>query len=183
MDNGFIWLVPLKTRRFDPNGEGITIPIHPELREVLTRQKQIQKPESAFVVGELLAKKSLSALDHGANRLLAKLLGESGTHFTMHCFRHTFISNCINGGAPAEVVGSMVGHSSVQMTRHYTHIYNESKVKAVNAMTSSAIASCQEPHRSYTDDKRQLLVDKLAELPSGVVDILLKALGGDKSLP
>jgi len=54
--------------------------------------------------------------------------------YSMHSFRHTFVSFCANSGVPLSVVQAIVGHSNPSMTRHYTHIGLESAKKAINAL-------------------------------------------------
>ena len=180
-DNNTIWLQQLKTRRFDPEGRGITIPIHQELRRALLEQQTQQVPRSEFVLGDFLASKRIKSLDQGANNLLEKYFKDSGAHITMHCFRHTFISDGVNRGIPSEVMGAMAGHKSIQMTSRYTHIFEESKREAINKLfaAENPTSTRQVPDKPHTDEeqKRQQLADKLAALPPGVVDMLLKAVG------
>lgn len=54
--------------------------------------------------------------------------------YSMHSFRHTFVSFCANSGVPLSVVQAIVGHSNPAMTRHYTHIGLESAKKAISAL-------------------------------------------------
>jgi len=48
-----------------------------------------------------------------------------------HSLRHTFVSMARESGAPLSVVESIVGHSSVGMTRHYTHTSIEAAQSAI----------------------------------------------------
>ena len=61
--------------------------------------------------------------------------------YSMHSFRHTFVSFCANAGIPLAVVQSIVGHGSPAMTRHYTHISQEAAQKAINALPMFGIAT------------------------------------------
>ena len=57
--------------------------------------------------------------------------------YSMHSFRHTFVSFCANAGVPLAIVQSIVGHGSPAMTRHYTHISQEAAQGAINALPMS----------------------------------------------
>ena len=61
--------------------------------------------------------------------------------YSMHSFRHTFVSFCANAGVPLAIVQSIVGHGSPAMTRHYTHISQEAAQKAINALPMLGIVS------------------------------------------
>lgn len=39
-----------------------------------------------------------------------------------HSLRHTFVTRAIEAGVPVEIVAAIVGHASVEMTHHYTHV-------------------------------------------------------------
>lgn len=172
-----IWIRQIKTRRYDPEGNGITIPIHKELRQALLRQQSCQVPLSEFVIGDMLANKSPRLLDHNANRTLARILKDSPTHITMHSFRHTFISDGVNRGIPSEVMGALAGHKSIKMTSHYTHIFEESKREAISKLFAEIPGSAD--NSKCVEESSQLeLAKKLASLPPGVVDLLLKSVGG-----
>jgi len=54
--------------------------------------------------------------------------------FSMHSFRHTFVSICAEAGIPLAVVQAIVGHASEDMTRYYTHISDERMAKAINTL-------------------------------------------------
>lgn len=60
--------------------------------------------------------------------------------YSMHSFRHTFVSFCANAGVPLAVVQSIVGHGSPAMTTHYTHISQEAAQKAIDALPMLGMA-------------------------------------------
>ena len=61
------------------------------------------------------------------------------------------------------------------MTGRYTHIFEESKREAIKKLFIEETG--QVPDKMQTDEEQKLqhLADKLASLPPGVVDMLLKA--------
>ena len=109
--------------------------------------------------------------------MLARLFKDSDAHITMHSFRHTFISDGVNRGIPSEVMGAMAGHKSIQMTSHYTHIFEESKREAISKLFAETPGSTDDS--KLPAESRQIeLAKKLASLPPGVVELLLKSVGG-----
>lgn len=54
--------------------------------------------------------------------------------YSFHSFRHTFASMLSNNGISPLVIKDILGHSSVSMTSHYSHISLESKQNALNAL-------------------------------------------------
>ena len=42
--------------------------------------------------------------------------------YSLHSFRHTFVSFCANAGVPLAVVAEIIGHGNPIMTEHYSHI-------------------------------------------------------------
>ena len=70
-----------------------------------------------------------------------------------------FVSFCANAGVPLDVVASIVGHGSTAMTRHYAHISDEAKGKAIEALP--VLESAQE---EVHDPDRELLLKQLSGL-------------------
>jgi integrase/recombinase XerD len=62
-----------------------------------------------------------------ARHLFNKYLKEAGlVHqgHTLHCLRHTFASELLNAGMRLECLQQLLGHQSVQVTRHYARLTN-----------------------------------------------------------
>jgi integrase len=53
---------------------------------------------------------------------------------TFHQLRHTFCSRLADAGVPMPVIQDLAGHSSIIMTRRYTHPADELKQKAVEVL-------------------------------------------------
>jgi len=53
-----------------------------------------------------------------------------------HSLRHTFVSMAREAGAPLAVVENIVGHHSVSLTRHYTHVSELASQNAVALLPS-----------------------------------------------
>lgn len=97
--------------------------------------------------------------------------------YSMHSFRHTFVSFCANSGVPLSVVQFIVGHSNPAMTRHYTHIALETAKKAINALPQGN--QLQENVKAKTaEEKNQKILellnakDSLCETDKQILEIL-----------
>ncbi len=50
----------------------------------------------------------------------------------VHDLRHTFASVLVNNGVGLEVIGKLIGHSSIRTTQRYSHLANDSLKKATD---------------------------------------------------
>ena len=50
---------------------------------------------------------------------------------TYHSLRHTFVTRLTEAGVPSAVVRALVGHSTVQMQEHYTHVSADAVLAAL----------------------------------------------------
>jgi integrase len=72
-----------------------------------------------------------------------------------HSLRHSFVSMCRSSGVALSVVESLVGHSSVDMTRHYTHTSQLAAQNAVALLPS--ITGHTEPTKPTNQTRDELL--------------------------
>ncbi|MCS7308197.1 MAG: site-specific integrase [Aquificaceae bacterium] len=61
------------------------------------------------------------------NRLSQKL----GVPFSIHSFRHTYVTNLVNAGFPAEVVKEFVGHSNVKTTIDIYYRFSQERARSL----------------------------------------------------
>ncbi|MFN3947418.1 MAG: tyrosine-type recombinase/integrase [Aquificaceae bacterium] len=61
------------------------------------------------------------------NRLSHKL----GIPFSIHSFRHTYITNLVNAGFPAEIVKEFAGHSNVKTTIDIYYRFSQDRAKSL----------------------------------------------------
>ncbi len=120
------------------------IPIHPTLFHRL--QSRGKNREGEYVLSELAA----IYLENPdiVKRLVMKVFSSCGFQTSIevegrkkktpqigfHSLRHSFVSFCANKGVPLAVVQSIVGHSSPAITRHYTHLGDDSLRQAITAL-------------------------------------------------
>ena len=58
-----------------------------------------------------------------------------GKHITFHCFRHTYATQLIAGGADIYTVSRMLTHKHVSTTEIYAKLVNAKKVESANMIT------------------------------------------------
>ena len=94
--------------------------------------------------------------------------------YSLHSFRHTFVSFCANAGVPLAVVAEIVGHGNPAMTEHYSHISTESKRNAIMALPSFSNPAPQGPDDVVIDEplslQRKAIADALEKADSKVLD-------------
>lgn len=54
-------------------------------------------------------------------------VGLSHKGYTLHCLRHTFASELLNAGMRLECVQQLLGHSSIEMTRRYARLTDNTR--------------------------------------------------------
>ena len=149
-ENRTITYIPIKTARKRPIP--VTVPIAVFLYETL-RQKEHDDP--IYVLPKVADRYRRNPC--GISTDITKLLEASGIKtktvdpelqrkrpivlYSMHSFRHTFCSIAVNAGIPLAMIQAIVGHSTSDMTAHYSHISMESKQKAVSALEFAAPSS------------------------------------------
>lgn len=74
--------------------------------------------------------------------------------FRFHDARHTAATRMADAGVDAFTIAEILGHSSIQMTRRYTHAIGENKRKAVEALCGYAESNCL---RFVTNEERQAI--------------------------
>lgn len=139
-----ISLIPRKTAR--KTGRTVIIPIHANLLKMLLEFPAAARvgyvmPQCAKMYTEQAAKLSGRFMRvFKAAGIQTETDGADGHRkralVSFHSLRHTFVSLAANAGVPLAVVQSIVGHSTVDMTRHYFHESENALVSAVAALPS-----------------------------------------------
>ncbi len=184
-DNNTISYIPEKTRR--KTNRGVSIPMHPQLREALMTALEWQRDE--YVIPDVAAryKTNPSGISKDSIKVFQFIGLETATgnvnsrrkfkasQYSMHSFRHTFVSFCANSGVPLAVVQSIVGHGSPAMTKHYTHISREATEKAVASLP-------QITHTVNQRSKREVIKDIIDNLSEKELENLFTWLQGKKHI-
>ncbi len=143
-ERGAVCVVPRKTAH--SSGASVTVPMHPALRRALA-EASTDGERRGYVMKSIAAEYerrpvSLSAKVCDVFRACGiettGPAGEGGGRRRVivgfHSLRHTFVSLCANAGVPLAVVQKIVGHSTVEMTRHYYHESEAAMRAAVAAL-------------------------------------------------
>ena len=172
-----ISLVPRKTAR--KTGRMVVIPIHDNLLSMLLQFPAAKRvgyvmPECA----ELYLRQS-AELSERFKRVFQEAGIETNTDgadssrkralVSFHSLRHTFVSLAANAGVPLAVVQSIVGHSTVEMTRHYFHESENALVSVVAALPSVAGGEAEAGGGGMSPRVRSIctLADELTEAERG----------------
>jgi integrase len=136
--------VPNKNARRCPRP--ITIPIHPVLAQMLAdipanerdRVYVLPKTASTFLSPSKSCVTRSIQKHFEACGIETQLPRETGQRpivsVGFHSLRHTLVSMMREANAPLSVVENLVGHHSVDMTRHYTHTSELAASNAVNLL-------------------------------------------------
>lgn len=102
------------------------IPIHPELKEIVTcyiQQKKESFPEQNdggyFIVTDKGAKPYTKLLYRIVNKYMSMVT--SLEKKSPHVLRHTFATHLLNGGADINAIKELLGHANLSATQVYTH--------------------------------------------------------------
>lgn len=142
-------------------GAPVAMPLHPRLAEALARLPR----RGDFALPRLHAKYLRDSA--AVSRMVGKVIESCGMTTSsvvekgkrrrpdlgFHSLRHTFVSRYIEGGLPADIVRQFVGHSSMMMTEHYTHLGDQAIVDAFNRIGAGQAPS-QEKKSSASDGSK-----------------------------
>ena len=191
LENGLITYVPQKTAR-KTGYRKVTLPIKAELYEALleaAKWRSDNKKREDYILPKVADryKRNPSCIQKDVMKIircatgLATTAGRDRLHgqrklaanvYSLHSFRHTFVSFCANAGVPLAVVAEIVGHGNPAMTEHYSHISTESKREAIKALPSICITTSQDD--DVIDEplslRRKAITEALETVDSAVLD-------------
>jgi integrase len=117
-----------------PSSDDLHTPVHPRAYAIMKMQGKSGHLSNQFA--DLLAQAGLRSKaphrkTHGRGR---GARGEHGGNLSFHCLRHTAVTLLKEAGVPDAAIMALVGHDSVAMSQHYTHIGRDALEKAANAL-------------------------------------------------
>ena len=101
------------TLRTHKNGKHVQLPLHPEMKELLSR---MPPAEYFFWSGEGNPKSCVGDWQ----RTLRRLSALSGVHIHAHRWRHTFATDLLSKGVPLSEVAAILGNSPRIVEKHYS---------------------------------------------------------------
>lgn len=192
METRQISYIPRKTAR-KTNHKAVTLPMHPALHAALLDALQWRdqnREKEDFILPAVAARynSNPSGVQKDVMKIITCATGLETTStksvgrrkmaanaYSLHSFRHTFVSFCANAGVPLAIVAEIVGHGNPAMTRHYSHITTEAKRGAIEALPileSTLPAKTVEP----PNDLKQRLLEAVSNADDKQLDKILKIL-------
>ena len=185
--------IPRKTAR-KTGYRKVTLPIKDELYEALQdalKWKSENKARENYILPKVADRyrRNPSCVQKDVMKIIHCATGEETTAskdrlqgqrklaaniYSLHSFRHTFVSFCAHAGVPLAVVAEIVGHGNPAMTEHYSHISTESKRSAIMALPSFSAPVPQGQDDVVIDEplslQRKAIADALEKADSKVLD-------------
>jgi len=114
--------VLIREKKKDPDKEETyrMVPISPRLEKTM-RNWFMTTPSSLHAISTKIGKQFT---DHRATQVFHEAL--TGSKWSVipgwHCFRHSFISNCVAKGVDQRLIDHWVGHTTEEMRKRYSHL-------------------------------------------------------------
>mgnify|MGYP001273075349 CR=1 FL=1 len=115
------------------NNESRDVPMNDVVRKVLIRQ--LKHPESPYVFTYLDGRPYRNA-DRQLRKILKALKIED---FRFHDLRHTFASQLVMSGVDLNTTRELLGHKTMAMTIRYSHLSQDHKKRAVEALSANLV--------------------------------------------
>lgn len=168
--------VPRKTAR-KTGRKAVTLPIHPNLLSALhdaLAWRDSNAPDNDYILPHVAVRyqKNPTGIQRDVMKIIRCATGLQ-THatgkaqgrrklaantYSLHSFRHTFVSFCANAGVPYAVVASIVGHGNPAMTEHYSHISTAAKQSAIDTLPILSHTKVKAQNQSML---KEMIVQKL----------------------
>lgn len=111
----------------EKNAQGRVVYFCDDAKEALMAWLRIRDPEQIYLFYGYGGKPLSYA---SARRLFLKYLEKSDLSakgYTLHQLRHTFATELLNAGMRLEVLQQLLGHSTIEMTRHYARLTDKTR--------------------------------------------------------
>lgn len=111
----------------EKNAVGRVVYFSDDARDALREWLKIKDPGKA----RIFHSRRRSTLGYeSVRRLFAKYIDKAGLAdkgYTIHCLRHTYASQLLNAGLPLECLRELLGHSSLEVTRIYARLTDNTR--------------------------------------------------------
>lgn len=117
------------------------VPLDPEARQAIRDQMMIERavrPSKIIGMNEPVFKASRGGILYATlvNQDISRICQKSGIEkFTVHAFRDTFATKCVQSGMEVKELQTILGHTDVAMTLGlYAHSSRDRKIEQLNAV-------------------------------------------------
>ena len=114
----------------EKNRVGRVVYLSADAKGALSRWMKIRKCESEY----LFYGHRAGPLGYEAARAVFKhclyKAGLANKSYTLHCLRHTYASELLNAGMPLQCLQELLGHKSIEMTRRYARLTDNTRREA-----------------------------------------------------
>ncbi|MCK5196367.1 MAG: tyrosine-type recombinase/integrase [Desulfobulbaceae bacterium] len=111
----------------EKNAQGRVVYYCDDAKEALMAWLRIRSPKQRYL---FYGHKGRPLSYAGARKVFRKYLEKAGLaskSYTLHQLRHTFASELLNVGLRLEVLQQLLGHSSIEITRHYARLTDKTR--------------------------------------------------------
>lgn len=111
----------------EKNAQGRVVYFCDDAKEALVAWLRIRDPEQRYL---FYGHRGQPLSYAGARKSFRKYLEKSGLAaegYTLHQLRHTFATELLNVGMRLEVLQQLLGHSTIEMTRHYARLTDRTR--------------------------------------------------------
>ena len=113
----------------EKNAQGRVVYFCDDAKEALLAWLQIRAPQHRYL---FYGHKGRSLSYSGARKVFRKYLKKAeldSKGYSLHQLRHTFASELLNAGMRLEVLQELLGHSTIEITRHYARLTDRTREK------------------------------------------------------
>ena len=122
------------------NGQNRHAFMTPEIRAMFERQERTGGDASEPVFKSRYGE-PLKEISHTFSRAVDSLGWNDGKdsleRLTFHSLRHSFASQLVKAGTHLFVVRDLLGHKTMQMTQRYSHVKDDQRIEAVQALDNA----------------------------------------------
>jgi integrase len=158
-------------------GKVITLPIHSVLREALEKAMAWREAGCPYILPHVSERYQRNhwGVQKDVQKIIRCALGcdvtnreaegkraKAASLYSLHSFRHSFVSWSVAAGVNMDIVAEIVGHGNPIMTRHYLHVHDDAKQAAIAALPDIG-ADVSQPPKDITAEALRMQAREIIE--------------------